>query len=564
MSTDLSHPLVLNPARGLASPTRRLLAIVRPDLSDLWTVLVFSVLVGALMLATPVAVQTLVNFVAFGASIPPLLVLSLLLFLGLGAAAIVSALQAWIVETLQRRVFVRVFADLSRRLPRITRASSEQHYAPELVNRFFDVMTVQKVSSTLLLEGLGNVLGIIVGLIVLAFYHPLLLAFDLVLLCAVAVVVFGPLRRGVKTAILESKAKYAVVGWLEELARNPITYRAGGIQGFIDRRSESLAWDYVSTRRSHYRVVFGQIIAALGLQVGASTMLLAIGGLLVIRGELTLGQLVASELIVTVVVQSVAKMGKHIEGYYDLIAAVDKLGQLIDLDTESSLGSVVPTANLPAKLELRDVALSVEPDRTLFSGVSITVASGESLAVVGASGSGRSALLELLYGLRLPERGSVIVDDTDYRDINIEALRRDVAIASSIEIIDGTLFQNITLDRSGIARKEVTEVLRSLNLLDEFRQLPHGLSTRMQPSGRPLTEGQRRRLMIARAVVSKPRLLLVDGLLDRMPDSECAATLRTLFSDHRSWTLVIVTNHEAVLSRCEKTLDLSAEGEITP
>ncbi|MEM7230951.1 MAG: ATP-binding cassette domain-containing protein, partial [Planctomycetota bacterium] len=552
------EPLVLNPARGVKSPTRRLLTLIQPDRSDLWSVVIFAVLVGGLMLATPVAVQTLVNFVAFGASIPPLFVLSGLLLLGLGAAAFVSALQAWIVENLQRRIFVRVVADLTRRLPRVSRSVSDEHYAPELVNRFFDVMTVQKVSATLLLEGLSTVLGIVVGLVVLAFYHPFLLAFDLVLLILVSIVIFGPVRRGVTTAIRESKSKYAVVSWLEELARNPIAYRSGGIRPFIDQRSECLAQDYVTSRHSHFRVVFGQMVAALILQVAASTVLLLIGGLLVVRGELTLGQLVASELIVTVVVQSVAKMGKHIESYYDLTAAVDKLGQLIDLDTEESKGALVPGDSTPASLEVRDVALTNIGDQSLGSSVRAKVNPGESLAVVGEAGSGRSLLLEALYGLRSPMQGTLLIDDIDYRDVDIDALRHVVSLASFVEIIEGTVLENVTLGRAGISTAEVTDVLHSLGLLEEIRELPEGLGTRVSPSGAPLTDSQRRRLVLARTILSRPRLLLVDGLLDGLHGADREHAVNTVFRETRDWSLVIVTDREDISARCDRSIELQA------
>lgn len=540
--------------------------MLRPDRGDIWAVVAFSIVVGALLLATPVAVQTLVNFVAFGASGAPLLILSALLFLGLSSAALMSAMMAWIVEMLQRRVFVRLVADLSRRLPRVRATVSERHYAPELVNRFLEVMTVQKMSAVLLLEGLGNVLGIVVGLLVLAFYHPLLLAFDLVLMFTVALVVFGPMRKGVYTATKESKAKYAVVSFLQELARNPLTFRSGRVSRYIDERAEALARSYVDARRAHYRVLFTQIVAALGLQVIASTALLAIGGLLVISGELTLGQLVASELIVTVVVQSVAKMGKHIEGFYDLMAAVDKLGQLLDLELETSPQTphAGPTPAGPAALRLRNVAFAAEPHRPLFAGVNLSLEPGQALAVRGSSGSGRSLFLAMLYGLRNPLRGEIAIAGNDYRELPAERLREMVAIASSIEIFEGTIFDNLTLGRKDITLEEVTSLLRSVGVLDSLRDLPEGLNTVLRSGGVPLTENQRRLLMVVRAALGKPRLLLIDGLLDMLSATTRTATLDMLFRPDRDGSLVIVTDREDVTARCDLVLDLDDHAPAAP
>ena len=319
---------------GELHPLRRLLRFLQPDRSDLASVVVFAIATGVLLLATPIAVQALVNFVALGGALQPLVAVALLLFLGLALAGVLVGVQTWIVEILQRRIFVRAVADLSARLPRVRLDAYDKSYGPELVNRFLDVITIQKVSANLLLDGLQVVLSIFVGLAVLAFYHPILFAFDVLLLVAIVLIVLGPLQRGIRTASDESKAKYAMVGWLEELARNPLLFKSGGAQAWAFERSDLLAGNYLRARRGHFRIVFGQVVSALVLQVVASTALLTIGGLLVMQGSLTLGQLVAAELIVTVVVNAVAKMGKHVEGFYDLMAAVGKVGVLLDLPIE--------------------------------------------------------------------------------------------------------------------------------------------------------------------------------------------------------------------------------------
>ena len=547
-------------------PLKRLLSIIEPDRGDLIAVVVFALVMGGLLLATPVAVQTLVNFVAFGSSIPPLLVLSFLLFVGPCGGR-----HGCGRSDLDRRAFpapeslcgsslilAADFLGSPGRPPTST-------YTPELVNRFFDVMTVQKACSVLLLEGLGNLLGIVVGLTVLAFYHPLLLAFDLVLLVAVSLVVFAPMRRGVQSAISESKAKYAVAGWLEDLARSPLTFRAADSSAYVDQRSEGLARQYVDLRRRHYRVVFGQILGTLGLQVIASTALLAIGGFLVIRGELTLGQLVAAELIVTVVVQSVSKLGKHLETYYDLMAAVDKIGVLFDLEVEesreSSIERGVDTSTRGATLELRDISLASEPDRFLIEGLNVRLESGQTLAIRGRSGSGRSTLLELLYGMRTPDRGEIILDQLEYREIDLNRLRSEVSIAASVEIFEGTVADNLTLGRKNIGVHELTEALRAIDLLESLRALPGGLQTRLHPGGLPLSEGQRLRLVLARALLAKPRLLLVDGLLDSMSDEGRAAARELLFRENCPWSLVLVTNREDLIAACDSWIDLSAPSE---
>ncbi len=128
------------------TPLARLQRLLSPEWSDIWIVIVFAFVVGLLTLATPIAVESLVNTVAFGRFLQPVFVLAVILFTFLGFSAAIRALQTYVVEIIQQRLFARIAADLSYRLPRTRIETSEQHYMPELVNRFFDVVTVQKVS----------------------------------------------------------------------------------------------------------------------------------------------------------------------------------------------------------------------------------------------------------------------------------------------------------------------------------------------------------------------------------------------------------------------------------
>ncbi len=540
-------------------PLERLLALLKPDRQDIWAVLIFAVAIGGLLLATPIAVQAMVNFVAFGGAVAPVLVLAGMLAVGLLLAAGISALQAWIVEMLQRRIFVRMVADLAHRLPRVHRETQERAYGPELVNRFFDVITVQKISSLLLLDGVAMILGVLVGLVFLAFYHPILLAFDLLLVLCVIAIVFVLGRSGIRSAIRESKTKYAVAAWLEDIARDPVTFKKPDARSWVLHRSDELARDYVSARRDHYRVLFRQILAMLGLQVVASVSLLSIGGVLVIRGELTLGQLVAAELIVTYVVSSIAKMGKHFESFYDLMAAVDKLGQLLDLRLERTSGEAWAESSAldsrGCRVELRDVDLRTSTGRDLFDDLSLSVRPGERVVLRGPNGSGKSVLLEILYGTIDPEDGQVEIDGLDVRSIRLEGLRNRVALVNNHEVFAGTIYDNLLMGRS-LPVEEVQETLRRLGLLESFAALPDGIQTRLTANGAPLSQSQLQRLAIARAIVGQPRLLLVDGMLEGLGYQSLERVLEVLTDPTAPWTLLVVSHRPEVAMRCTREFDL--------
>ncbi len=540
-------------------PLQRLVRLLRPERRDVLAVVAYSVAIGILMLATPIAVQALVNSIALGGLLQPLVVVALLLLLALGFAAALTAVQTWVVELIQRRVFVRTVADLAARLPRVQIEAYDRVDGPELVNRFFDVITVQKVTAKLLIDALSVVLAVLVGLTVLAFYHPLLLAFDILLLFIIAALVLAPLRRGQRTAIAESSAKYAVAGWLEEIARNPYAFKTGGAQQWIFERSDALASAWVGNRTAHFRTLFAQVVGALGLQVLASTTLLGIGGWLVIQGSLTLGQLVAAELIVTAVVASVAKMGKYLESWYDLMAAVYKVGRILDLPVESQGGEQQSADGAPegSALELRELGWSDPRGRTVLDDVSLQVAPGARVGIAGPSGAGKTKLVELLWRLREPASGSIALDGRDIRDLSPELLRREVAVAGPIELVQGTVRQNVKLQRPFVSNDDVREAVDRAGLRAEIAALPQGLDTVVRPSGHLQSQSELKRLMLARAIAGAPRLLVVDDLFDGLPPATRAPIFDMLFDPAAAWTLVVVSNLPEVLERCDRVLHLT-------
>ncbi len=539
---------------GQVTPFGRLRALLQPESSDILTVCIYALIVGLLTLATPIAVEALVNTVAFGRFLQPVIVLALLLFMFLAFSAAIRGVQTIVVEIVQRRLFARIAGDLAYRLPRVQMKELDGAYAPELVNRFFDVVTVQKVSAQLLLEGIGLVLSAAVGMAVLAFYHPWLAGFDvaLILMIIFVVVVLG--RGAVQSSVKESKKKYAMASWLEDLARCPVAFRTDGGSEFALERADRVIHDYLTARRKHFRILMRQILFALGLQALASTALLGIGGWLVVSKELTLGQLVAAELIVAVIVGSVAKLGKHMESFYDLLAAVDKLGHLFDLQVEGPNGVVVAATSGPARLELTQLTCSP----TSLDRYDWQIGAGELVAVVGNAGSGKSRLCDVIYGLRSPETGHLRIDDSDPRDLRPDVLRRRVALARDIEYFDGTISENVHLERPSVSAADVNSVLDRLGVLDELMLLPDGLGTPLPAGGGELSSSQLRRLMLARSIVGRPGLLLIDGLLDGFSDMELQEVAGALAGLCNECTIVIATGQQRVADLCERELRLDS------
>ncbi len=298
---------------------------------------------------------------------------------------------------------------------------------------------------------MGLLLTTVIGMAVLAFYHPWLFGFDLLLLASIAFMIFVLGRGAIYSSIKESKTKYHMASWLEDVVRCPITFSSGGGVDLAMERSDHLIKEYLTARQKHFRVLMRQILFALALQAVASTVLLGLGGWLVVTGELTLGQLVAAELIVTVIVGGFAKLGKHMESFYDLLASVDKLGALFDLPRERDDGLLVLNDESPIAVDVHAVSYARAGGKSVLNNLSFRVPASGSLALIGPSGSGKSTVLDLLYGLRNPKSGHVAINGFDPGDIRPDLLRRHVTMVRGLEVFQGTIGENVHLHRPEVS-----------------------------------------------------------------------------------------------------------------
>ena len=567
VEAGIVHPE--RPAHGMSShadglehmsPAKRFLGLLKAEKEDIRTLLIFSIFAGILYLAAPLAVDAVVSNLAFGGQSQPyvqaLIVLSLALFACLALQAVVTGFQYYISDIIQRRIFVRTASDLAYRLPRVKAESLDGVHAPELVNRFLDVVTAQKSTSLLLLDGVNLVFSTLIGMLLLALYHPVLLLFVAVLLGLIVLIIWLLGRGAVDTSIEESMMKYDLVNWYEEIAHFPFLFKGPGGYGLAYERANQLATDYVNARGRHFRVLMRQIAGLLTLQVFAAAALLAVGGYLVISQQITLGQLVASELIMGSIVAALAKMGKKLEAWYDAMAAMDKLGHIFDLEIEREDGEQ------PAKREggvlINASALTFGYDSVeLFNDRHFTIQPGSRAAIVGPHGSGASSLLDILFGLRQPTGGFVSIDGLDLRSWYLEALRESVMLLRRDEIVDATIVENLRLGRNDIGMDEIRIALARVGLLDDLLHRPEGLNLRLKIGGAPLSGNQRTRLLLARALVQRPRLLLIDELLDGL-DAESFSKLSAAILDKSlPWTVVLTTRDHDVTKKCGQLIELA-------
>jgi ABC-type bacteriocin/lantibiotic exporter with double-glycine peptidase domain len=523
--------------------------LLRLERRDVWTILAFALGVGLLSIVTPAAIEALVNTVAFGVLLWPVVILALVMLAFLVFSAMLRAMQVLVAEYIQRRIFARTAHEFTVRFAKAEMDSFGGLNPTDIVNRFFEVASVQKAITSLLVEGVGIVMITVVGLVVLAFYHPYLLTFAIVLVVLIIFLVTVLGIGGVRTSIKESYAKYDMAAWLEEIAKCPHTFRFGKGGSLAIERANKLAGAYIDARKTHFRVVWRQTLFALLLEAIASTVLLGLGGWLVINRQLNLGQLVAGELLVTLVLTALSKAGKYVEIFYDLQASLDKLGVVNTLTLEPAGGERLPESDRPMHV-VAEIRRGEKVQR-------LEAQAGERVAVVGPSGCGKTFLLETLALLRVPYEGLLEFDSIDARSLDRTAARLNIALVGQAETFAGTVAENIRVGRAELSAADVRRALEMVGLAERIARLPQGVATPLGSDGLPLSTNELLRLSIARAIAGRPQLLLIDGLLDGLDMRDCPELVDSLFDRSAPWTLVIVTARDEILKRCDKTVTWS-------
>ena len=529
------------------SPWTRLWALMQLERRELFSLVLYALFLGALSLALPVAVQVVVNTIAFGSLLQPLVVLSLLLFGVLLLTGVVQVLEWFLVELLQRRLFVRVAEDFARRLAAVPYGEATRRNLPELVNRFFEVAPMQKTVGKLLVDGLGLVLQTLTGLVLLAFYHPLLLAFDLVLVLGLGAVTLLGIG-AIESARAESVAKYRVGAWLEAIAGNSPAFKRRGGSLLAAHRADVLTRSYLAERSHHYRWVLRQLVGGVVVQVLAMVALLGVGGYLVMRGELTLGQLVAAELVIGTVAAGFAKLGRHFEAVYDLLAGVDKVGAVLDLPTEAR-GDCHGTQGAPA-LQLERLQAPAQGACGQLTG---RIPAGHAARIEGGELGEVAGLLEVLAGLREPSAGRLLVDRRERSELPEGSLRERAFLLRGDDVVAGSVLDNLRMGDPGLSREEALAALEQVGLRSRITRLPEGLDSPLLPSGSPLSPHEVPRLTVARALVARPDLILVDRALDGLAH-ETAQALWTALRSGLACTLVLHTRQPQLAELCDEAL----------
>lgn len=544
-------------AKNVLTAWQRLMSLLKLDKRDVFQVFYYAIFAGLVNLSLPLGIQAIINLIQGAQISTSWIILVVLVTGGVAFAGILQLMQIRIIENVQQKIFTRASFEFTYRFPKIKMSELRNYYPPELANRFFDILTVQKGISKVLVDFPAALLQIFFGLILLSFYHPFFIIYGILLLLLFYVIFKFTAQKGMETSLKESKNKYKVAHWIQEVARSLVSFKLSGKTSLAVNKNDALVGAYLEERESHFRVLVIQFIQMIGFKVMVTAGLLLIGGLLVLNQEMNIGQFVAAEIIILLVISSVEKLISGLETFYDLLTSLEKLGQVVDKDLEPQDGEMPISEEEPLIVELERVSFNTPEGKNILDNISLKILPENTLLLVGANGSGKSTLLRLIAGIIEPTEGDVYVNNTSLKGIKPNHYRSFIGQSLTEETpFEGTILENVTFGDDSISQKDLFWALESVGLLQFVKEQAEGLKTIIYPEGKQIPYTIAKKIVLARSIVRKPKLLILKDPLNQFDEKEAERIMKFLTLEEHPWSLVVVSQNPKWLNRCGRILTL--------
>ena len=519
--------------------------LLKLERSILGIIASYAMAIGFFLLCVPIAVQELVSTFSF--AMEPRMIFTLALFVAssLTGVAAFRVLQARAVETLQQRIYTRVAIGFTRLLPRLR----DDTFATPQAYRFMEADLLTRALVAMVADLFNVAVVGTIGMTMLILFHPYFVFYILVLILGFVglLTLFG--RGGFFITLEMSRLHYEIFGWIQNIAHNLPHLRAAGDSPYLLERTDILTRIYARIRQRRSDTLTGRQYKAAALwQVAGHSGLLITAGLLVVDGQLTVGQFAAAEVLVGNLLLNMDTLARRMVAMFFTFVSCREMAAVFSLPTEEDgARQDVPATQFGGSglhLTCRNLSYTGQDGVPIFRNVSLEVAPGERVAVLCGSNRAKTALAKILAGLHPPSTGFV-----RYNDMNLAEVKRDsisrvrgLILDSHPTLLDGTLEDNITLGRPSIDYQDLQWALRFVELDGDIDAMPQGLHTPVSSGEAHLSMSQILRLLVARAIVTRPQLLIFDGTLHNMLPATRELLLRRLCAKDELWSVIFVSN----------------------
>jgi ABC-type bacteriocin/lantibiotic exporter with double-glycine peptidase domain len=534
------------------NPLARIARLVREEKAEISSVYFYAILSSLIQLSLPLGIQAIIGFIMGGAMSTSLAILIVLVVLGVLTNGLLQMNQMKIIERIQQKIFVRYSFAFTAHIPRLDLQKIDSFYLPELVNRFFDIPVLQKSLSKILLDFPIAVTQILLGLMLLSFYHPAFIFFGVLLILLLTLIFYITGDKGFQTSLEKSNYKYEVAAWLEEMARVIKQFKFSAHHALHEKKADAKVVKYVVARKAHFSILLFQYKVLIALKVIVTAAMLIVGCMLLLDQQINIGQFVAAEIVIIIVINSVEKLIVNLDSVYSTLTSVEKINKLLDKPAEKE-GSFTVEGTEAFSVAFTNVSFAYQEDRPILDSVSFSVKPGEKVAITGKDGSGKSTILKLLTGAYVDFAGSILVNGVPIGNYNLEYLRSNTGIVlSQQDLFAGTLWENISLGNDDIDKAYVTKVVNAISLSTYISNLKAGYDTVLDPTGNRLPKNVVQKILLARALAHKPRLLLLEepwlGI-----DEAAKLQIQHLLLNDVDATIIIATNDHHYIRQADQT-----------
>lgn len=546
----------MNKQDNYVSKTLKLLKL---DATDIGNVYFYAILAGLISLGLPLGIQSIIGFVMAGQLSTSLILLISIVVLATFFYGFFQIRQLQITEKIKQKIFVRFSLAFEEKLNKLDVQYSRKYYLPELMNRFFDTITFQKSISKLLIDIPASSIQILLGLILLAFYHPLFILFGLFLIVTLYILLRYTGVRGMETSLEESKNKYELVAWLEELADNIKVIRARDTSHFQSAKTNKILQEYTESRSQHFKILKVQYWALTLFKVILTLVMLAVGSYLLIEQLINIGQFVAAEIIIILILSAIEKMIFGLDLVYDLLTSTEKLSKVIELaeinqDTNTSKLDVAGDELIVQNLRLS----TIDNDLTILNDINFTLKKGDKLFISGASGSGKSSLMYILSGMYHRYEGRYTINDIIVKNLNNVCIKQVISpYYAGTRLFEGTILENINLGNEAISSSAIFELAKQIGFHETIAQLKKAYQTKIELNQNQVPAQVQTMVALLRTFINKKPIFILENPFEELEKYNADKLAHYIKNELNEHIVIYSTQLPELKHLATKTLDLT-------
>ena len=541
----------------LMTPVRRMFQLLKLEQKEVTSIYFYAVLSGLFQLAIPLGIQAVINFVLAGTLSTSMVVLIAMVVIAVFLSGFLQVNQMKIIEKIQQRIFARYAFEFAWRIPKLDLQKTDGYYMPEFVNRFFDSVNLQKSLSKLLLDVPTATIQVLFGLILLSLYANIFIIFSILTIIIIYIILYRTSANGLTSSLEESDYKYQVAGWLEEVARVLKSFRFSRLSTLPVDKTDEYVTNYIDARTRHFKVLLVQYWSLIIFKVLITSSMLVVGGVLLVQNQINVGQFVAAEIVILTVLNSVEKLIQSLDKVYDVLTSIEKLGKVLDKPLEKTGTLALEQGEKGIQLSMQNVTFGYNDAYNVLSDISFDIPSGSKVCIMGSDGSGKSTLLRLFTGSYQQFEGNVLMNRVPIGNYDQDTLRARTGILfHQQDIFQGTIYENISLGDRSVTANQILDVARKVGLESFIVSLKHGFDTPIDPAGKRLSTGVIRKILLLRALISQPRLLLLEDPWLGYDEQDTERIKHYLLNETPEATVMVAANDDDFARKCDFVIEM--------